>query len=158
MVSNPLRWILSDEEAINNFTHNELYENFSFDIQVTMNGIHWINAGSYKYYKTSIIRIVYVNFPDKSTLEDRIKILKAEDQNLTNEEKIGAGFIPNNLEDKKKKEELSKKISEEDNIVKTVARRPYSGIFVYGEFFPKPENKNNVSLNLYLFMKKANKA
>lgn len=148
LVTTPLKWLVSDEEYLKIINPTELYDNFNFEIFVTMNGNHWMNAGFFKYYIIKVLRVVYVSFPDKSTLEDKIKLIKAEDASLTNEEKIAAGFIPNNIEDKKKKEELSKRIQEEDQMIQTVPRRPYTGIYIYGEYFPKPDLKSNLKIRL----------
>jgi hypothetical protein len=111
-----------------------------------MNGSHFIPAGSYRYYDIKILRISYVTFPDKCPLEQRIKLIKAEDT-LTNEEKISLGFISNNIDDKKKKDEYIKKLAEEDLLISTVAKRPYSALNIYGNFFPKPESRSNVSFS-----------
>ena len=107
-----------------------------------MNGIHYINAGSYKYYNIKITRICYAVFPDKLPQDQRLKMIKAE-LPLTEDEKIALGFIANTIDDKKKKEDLAKKILLEDEGIK-VPRRPYSGLYLYGNFFPKPENKSHV--------------
>lgn len=143
MVSNPLSWIVNDDEILNSLDPVELFENHKFDISITMNNSHYIYAGSYKYYDIKILRITYANF-DKLPLDQRQKIIKAEEV-LTNEEKITLGFIPNNIEDKKKKDEYIKKLAEEDNLIKNSIKRPYSGIYIYGNFFPKHDPRNNVS-------------
>ncbi len=116
-----------------------------------MNGSHFIPAGSYRYYDIKILRIAYINFPDKCPLDQRIKLLKAEEP-LTNEEKITLGFIANNIDDKKKKDEYAKKLAEEDLIITNVAKRPYSALYLYGNFFPKPESRSNVSLIIFFII------
>jgi hypothetical protein len=144
-VSNPLHWILSDEEMLKSIDPVDLYEQYNFDIYITMNGDHEIYAGCYKYYDVKITRLAYMTFPDKTNIEQRIKSIKIE-ETLTNEEKITLGLIPNNIDDKKKKAEYEKKLEHEDHDIKTMARRPYSGLYLYGNFFPKSENSRvNVS-------------
>ena len=147
-VSNPLKWILTNEDFFNNTSCQELYEKYNFDISVTMNGIHWMDAGYYNYYNVLANRIVYVNFPLNSSYEDRLNILKQEDHALTDDEKIGMGLIQNTIDDKKKKEEINKKIEEENNIVNSIAKRAYSGIYIYGDYFPCIKNKNNIKVRL----------
>ena len=150
LVSNPLHWILSDEEMLKSIDPVDLYEKYNFDIYITMNGDHEIYAGCYKYYDVKISRIAFMTFPDKTSIEQRIKLIKAE-ESLTNEDKITLGLIPNNIEDKKKKEEYSKKLDHEDHVVQTIAKRPYSGLYLYGNFFPKSEHSRvNVRI-FYLF-------
>lgn len=144
-VTNPLGWLTDNEEIIKDIDPVELYEKMQFDIYITLNGIHYMLADSYRYYDVKLLRISYIQFPDKTNFEQRLKMIKMEEP-LTLEEKIAVGFVPNNIEDKKKKEELTKKILLEDEMIKTMARRPYASLYLYGNFFPKFENKNNVRI------------
>lgn len=109
-----------------------------------MNNIHFIPAGFYRYYDPKILRIAFAVFPDKISSEERVKIISSEEP-LTNEEKILLNFIDNNIEDKKKREEFNKRIAEEDKIVESVAKRPYSGFYLYGSYFPRSDMKTNVN-------------
>lgn len=42
-------------------------------------------------------------------------------------------------DDKKKAEEIHKKLSDEDILFSTVHKRPYSGLVMYGNFFPNSQ-------------------
>jgi hypothetical protein len=54
---------------------------------------------------------------------------------LDNDEKLYIGTAPL-PEDKKKAEDLIKHHAEIDNYFNSVSKRPYSGLILYGEFFP----------------------
>lgn len=69
LVSNPLIWICNDEDVIKNITPNDLYENYNFDVHITMNNVDWIYAGFYKYCDPKITRIAYAQLPDNITFE-----------------------------------------------------------------------------------------
>lgn len=42
-------------------------------------------------------------------------------------------------EDKKKAEEILKKHAEDDHIFATVSKRPFSGLILYGDYFPNSQ-------------------
>ena len=50
LVSLPLIWITNSEDIVKNIEPTKLYEDYDFKIQITMNNVDWIDAGSYKYY------------------------------------------------------------------------------------------------------------
>ena len=134
LVSNPLHWITNDEDIIKKIPPNELYENYSFDVHITMNNIDWIYAGVYRYCDPKIVRICYHHFPEHCSLDERLLILSTQEQ-LTNEEKVILNIAPY-PDEKKKKDEIDKKMNEEDNIINNVYKRPYNGLILYGNFFP----------------------
>lgn len=69
MVSNPLLWITNDEDVIKKIPANELYENYDFDVSLTMNNIDWIYVGNYKYCDPKINRLTYFTFPENCSLD-----------------------------------------------------------------------------------------
>lgn len=50
LVSPPLAWITSNEEMFKHTKIQEIYENFVFNVKISLNNIDWIDAGSYKYF------------------------------------------------------------------------------------------------------------
>jgi hypothetical protein len=66
--SHPLLWSVNDEEALKNLQSNpkELYTNYPFDVSITMNNLDWIKVGDYRYCDFKVLRLSYVNFPDKT--------------------------------------------------------------------------------------------
>jgi hypothetical protein len=66
--SHPLLWSVNDEEALKSLQTNpkELYENYPFDVSITMNNLDWIRVGDYRYVDCKITRLAYVTFPDKT--------------------------------------------------------------------------------------------
>ena len=50
LVTPPLSWITSNEEMFKNTKFQEIYENFTFDVKITLNNIDWIDTGNYKYF------------------------------------------------------------------------------------------------------------
>ena len=82
---------------------------------------------------------------------------------LTSEEKIILNFAPG-PDDKRKIDEINKKFAEEDNIINTVYKRPYAGLYLYGNFFPFTHNmkvkfvgNNNFEHETIAFYKNKNK-
>lgn len=69
LVSNPLIWICSEQDITKTIQPQELYENYNFDVHITMNNIDWIYAGVYKYCDPKITRISYAQLPDNITFE-----------------------------------------------------------------------------------------
>jgi hypothetical protein len=57
---------------------------------------------------------------------------------LTEEEKVIIGLIPPPSE-KKKIDEINKKLKEEDDQILNVAKRPYAGINIYSNFLPQSQ-------------------
>lgn len=70
MVSNPLLWITNDEDLIKKIPPNELYENYNFDVSITMNNNDWIYVGYYKYCDPKITRATYLTFPENCSLDN----------------------------------------------------------------------------------------
>ncbi len=64
--------------------------------------------------------------------------LLASQEKLTAEEKIYIKKAPF-PEDKKKAEEIQKKHAEDDSIFVTMSKRPYSGLILYGDYFPNSQ-------------------
>ncbi len=62
----------------------------------------------------------------------------SELDNLTEEEKVIIGLISPPTE-KKKADEINKKLKEEDDHVINSAKRPYAGINIYSNFFPNTQ-------------------
>jgi len=135
LVSNPISWMINDEDAMKKISASSLYEDCSFDVEITMNNVEFIKAGSYRYCDVNIKRIAYNLFSPSQSYDDRLAILSKQEP-LSIEEKVMLDLI---VEDKKKREEVHKKINEEDNTINNVYKRPYSGLNLYGEFFPKTE-------------------
>ena len=100
-----LFWLNNDEEFLKKVSPNDLYENYKFDVNITMNGVDWIYSGSYRYCDPKVLRVSWANFPLNSSLENRLIIL-GTDEVLTNEEKIILEMAPN-PDDKKKNEKRS---------------------------------------------------
>jgi len=50
LVSPPLSWITSNQDVLKNTKPQEIFENFTFDVKITLNNIDWIDAGTYKYF------------------------------------------------------------------------------------------------------------
>lgn len=132
--SNPIHWITYDEDVVKNLSGNELYENYSFDVHITMNNTEWIYSGAYRYCDPKITRVIYHIFNENVNKEDRLIYLSTP-ENLTNDEKTILGLVPY-PEDKKKKDEIEKKKLEDENLINTMYKRPYNGLILYGNFFP----------------------
>ena len=49
LVSEPLQWFIEDENQLKKIPMAELYENYEFKVNLTMNNIDWIFAGSLRY-------------------------------------------------------------------------------------------------------------
>ncbi len=64
MVSNPLLWITNDEDVIKKIPSDELYENYNFEVSITMNNVDWIYVGTYKYCDPTITNAIYYVFPE----------------------------------------------------------------------------------------------
>jgi hypothetical protein len=66
--SHPLLWSVNDEEALKSLQSNpkDLYTNYPFDVSITMNNLDWIKVGDYRYCDFKVLRLAYVNFPEKT--------------------------------------------------------------------------------------------
>jgi hypothetical protein len=76
LVSNPLFWITSDEDFVKRIPMNELYENYDFNVSITMNNIDWIEVGKYKYCDPIITKVNNFPFPDNCSEENVNKKIK----------------------------------------------------------------------------------
>ena len=135
MGSVPLNWITQDEAILKSENSADLYNNYVFDVLITLNGEQWINAGSFHYCDPKITRISYITFKETQTQEDRIKEL-AIPEPLTEEEQITLGLAPM-YTDKKQLAEYEKKLKEENDMIETQYKRPYNGLALYSNFFPE---------------------
>ena len=77
LVTNPLFWITNDEDIIKKIPMAELYENYDFNVSITMNNIDWIDVGKYKYCDPKITKANNFPFPENCSEENvRKKLLK----------------------------------------------------------------------------------
>jgi len=118
----------------------EIYENFNFKVELTLNNNHWIYVDTYRYFDPKVLRISYVQFPDNSFDLEKRKETVFFPEPLTDIEKIF--FNPALIEDKKKIEEIKKKFADEDALLLN-PRRAYNGLYIYGDYFPQ-SNKMKV--------------
>jgi len=116
----------------------DLYENFTFEVKITLNNVDWIDAGSYKYFDPKVNRISYVNFPENTHQLDGRKTFVAIPENLSNDEKVFLG-IAQKPDDKKKYDEILKKFADEDAIF-ALPRRAHNGLYLFGDYFPQSNN------------------
>jgi len=135
LVSNPISWMINDEDELKKISPANLYEDYAFDVEITMNNLEFIKAGSYRYSDMNIKRISYNLFSLSNSYDDRLAAI-SKPEPLSIEEKIMLDLI---VEDKKKKEEVNKKMLEEDHLINSVHKRPYNGLNLYGDYFPKTE-------------------
>lgn len=84
-----------------------------------------------------IKRISYATYKDGTSIEDWYQSL-ANQEPITNEEKVILGLAPP-PEEKKKHDEILKRFVDEDSIISNTPKRSYNGLYVYGDYFP-PEN------------------
>jgi hypothetical protein len=59
-------------------------------------------------------------------------------ENLTDEEKVIMELIPPPTE-KKKVDEINKKVQEEDFHMNNTYKRPFAGLYLYGTYFPNTQ-------------------
>ena len=130
----PLNQITSDEKILNIEKMQDLYNNYSFDIMISMNGTQWLKAGSYRYYQPKINKMLYVVFKETDTLEMRQK--QTEEQGpLSDYEKMYLGMMEPPTE-KKALAEYEKNSKEDEDMIKSQHKSPYNGLALYGDFFP----------------------
>lgn len=72
----PLNQITSDEKILNIEKMQDLYNNYIFDVMISMNGTQWLKAGSYRYYQPKITKLLYIIFKETDTLEMRQKSIE----------------------------------------------------------------------------------
>ena len=132
--SAPLSFLTSDEKILNIEKQSDLYNNYLFDVMISMNGSQWLKAGSYRYCAPKISKMLYSVFKETDSLEERQKQL-AEAAPLTDNEKIFMGFMEPPTE-KKALAEYEKNAKEEEDMIKNQHKPPYNGLSLFGEFFP----------------------
>jgi hypothetical protein len=158
--SNPLHWITNDEDVIKNMSPSDLFE-YEFKVDITMNNLDWIPAGLYRYCDPKITRVVYHNFPESESENDRLVFLSTKEY-LTEFEKIVLEHVKM-PDDKKKRDEIEKKKNEEDNLINNVYKRPYVGLLIYGTFFPNTQTlkvrfqAQNCEIDVFAFYKNQHK-
>ena len=130
----PLNQITSDEKILNIEKMQDLYNNYSFDIMISMNGTQWLKAGSYRYYQPKINKMLYVVFKETDTLEMRQKQIE-EQGPLSDYEKMYLGMMEPPPE-KKALAEYEKNSKEDEDMIKSQHKSPYNGLALYGDFFP----------------------
>ena len=136
--SNPLHWITNDEDVAKNINPSDLYENYPFKVEITMNNIEWKPAGVYRYFDPKVTRVVYHIFAENVGNDERMNFIVATDF-LSEFEKIVLDLIKM-PDEKKKKDEFEKRRVEEDNLIGNFYKRPYVGLFIYGAFFPNTQS------------------
>ena len=122
----PLNQITSDEKILNIEKMQDLYNNYTFDVMISMNGTQWLNAGSYRYYQPKISKLLYIIFKETDTLEMRQKQIE-EVGPLNDNEKILLGMAEPPTE-KKALAEYEKISKEEDDMIKNQHKAPYNGL------------------------------
>ena len=130
----PLNQITNDEKILNIEKMQDLYNNYSFDVMISMNGTQWLKAGSYRYYKPKVTKLLYIKFNETDTLEMRQKSIE-EAGPLSEYEKMYLGMMEPPTE-KKALAEYEKNSKEDDDMIKTQHKAPYNGLALYGEYFP----------------------
>ena len=130
----PLNQITSDEKILNIEKMKDLYNNYIFDVMISMNGTQWLKAGSYRYYQPKISKLLYIIFKETDTLEIRQKQIE-EPGPLNENEKILLGMAEPPTE-KKALAEYEKVSKEEEDMIKNQHKSPYNGLALYGDYFP----------------------
>ena len=130
----PLNQITSDEKILNIEKMQDLYNNYIFDVMISMNGTQWLKAGSYRYYQPKISKLLYIIFKETDTLEIRQKQIE-EPGPLNENEKILLGMAEPPTE-KKALAEYEKVSKEEEDMIKNQHKSPYNGLALYGDYFP----------------------
>ena len=130
----PLKELTSDEKILNPDKVVDLYKNYTFDVMISMNGIQWLKAGSYRYFSPKIDKMLYIQFKDTDTLEMREKQVE-EPVALTEYEKMYLGLMEPPTE-KKALAEYDKNSKEDEDMIKNQHKLPYYGLALYGEFYP----------------------
>ena len=130
----PLNQITSDEKILNIEKMQDLYNNYIFDVMISMNGTQWLKAGSYRYYQPKITKLLYIIFKETDTLEMRQKSIE-EVGPLSDNEKIYLGMADPPTE-KKALAEYEKNAKEDEDMIKNQHKAPYNGLALYGDYFP----------------------
>ena len=130
----PLKEITSDEKILNIEKMQDLYNNYLFDVMISMNGTQWLKAGSYRYYKPKVNKLLYIVFKETDTLEMRQKAIE-EVGPLSDYEKMYLGMQEPPTE-KKALAEYEKNSKEDEDMIKNQHKAPYNGLALYGDYFP----------------------
>lgn len=133
--STPLSWITKDDSILKSENQKDLYNNYVFDVDITMNNTQWIKVGSFHYCDPKVSRISYIFFNNTQSKDDRLSEL-AQEEPLNEDELLTLG-LAEPFTDKKRQTEYEKKLKEEDDIMANQFKRPYNGLALYGNFFPK---------------------
>ena len=129
-----LNQLTTDEKILNIEKQSDLYNNYSFDVMISMNGTQWLKAGTYHYFSPKINKMLYVIFKDTDNLEAREKQME-EPGPLSDNEKMFLGMMEPPTE-KKALAEYEKNAKEEEDMIKNQHKAPYNGLSLYGDFFP----------------------
>ena len=140
----PLNQLTSDEKILNIEKVQDLYNNYTFDVMISMNGTQWLKAGSYRYYQPRITKLLYIVFKETDTLEMRQKSIE-EVGPLSDYEKIYLGMAEPPTE-KKALAEYEKASKEDEDMIKNQHKAPYNGLALYGEYFP---NLTDMKIKFY---------
>lgn len=54
-----LNQLTTDEKILNIEKQSDLYNNYSFDVMISMNGTQWLKAGTYRYFSPKINKMLY---------------------------------------------------------------------------------------------------
>ena len=122
----------------------DLYNNYSFDVMISMNGTQWLKAGSYRYYKPKVTKLLYIKFNETDTLEMRQKSIE-EAGPLSEYEKMYLGMMEPPTE-KKALAEYEKNSKEDEDMIKNQHKAPYNGLALYGDYFP---NLQDMKIKFY---------
>ena len=133
-----LNQLTSDEKILNIEKQSDLYNNYSFDVMISMNGSQWFKAGSYRYFSPKITKMLYIVFKETDNLEERQKQIE-EPGPLSDNEKIFLGMMEPPT-DKKALAEYEKNSKEEEDMIKNQYKAPYNGLALYGDYFPNIKN------------------
>ena len=129
-----LNQLTTDEKILNIEKQSDLYNNYSFDVMISMNGTQWLKAGTYRYFSPKINKMLYVIFKDTDNLETREKQME-EPGPLSDNEKMFLGMMEPPTE-KKALAEYEKNAKEEEDMIKNQHKAPYNGLSLFGDFFP----------------------
>ena len=88
----PLNLLTTDEKILNIEKQQDLYNNYTFDVMISMNGTQWLKAGTYRYYSPKITKMLYVIFKETDNLEARQKQIE-EPGPLSDNEKMYLGMM-----------------------------------------------------------------
>jgi len=134
VTSLPLNQLTTDEKILNIEKQQDLYNNYTFDVMISMNGTQWLKAGTYRYYSPKVNKMLYVIFKETDNLETRQKQIE-EPGPLSDNEKMFLGMMEPPTE-KKALAEYEKNAKEEEDMIKNQHKAPYNGLSLFGDFFP----------------------